>query len=80
MEKSISRNSISSWVSLVCAFWFLITSWIWVYYFNLILSFPVGLLAFYLWNRSEKRTIDRITVSFLAAGSLISLVTLYLLK
>lgn len=40
--------------AIICGMWFLATSWLWVYYANLIFSFPVALLGTFLWSRGRK--------------------------
>lgn len=39
-------------LSMLCAVVFLLTSWIWVYYINLIIGVPSGLMAFWLWRKT----------------------------
>lgn len=40
--------------AIICGTWFLTTSWVWVYYTNLVFSFPVALLGLFLWSRGRK--------------------------
>ncbi|HYG02610.1 MAG TPA: hypothetical protein VD927_09195 [Chryseosolibacter sp.] len=37
----------------ICAIWFLATGWMWVYYINLVVSFPVALIGFYCWKKGK---------------------------
>jgi ABC-type methionine transport system permease subunit len=41
-------------LSLITAIWFALTSAICVYYFNLIVSFPFGILSLILWKKGRK--------------------------
>lgn len=40
--------------SIICGTWFLCTSWFWLYYANLVISYPIGLIGLYLWSRGKK--------------------------
>jgi nicotinamide riboside transporter PnuC len=40
--------------AIICGTWFLVTSWIWVYFANLMFSYPVALLGLFLWSRGKK--------------------------
>ncbi|MBL7840011.1 MAG: hypothetical protein JNJ75_07725 [Cyclobacteriaceae bacterium] len=40
--------------SIICGTWFLITGWIWPYFFCLVASYPVALLGIFLWSRGRK--------------------------
>jgi hypothetical protein len=40
--------------AIICGTWFLVTSWLWVYFANLIVSYPVALLGIFLWSRGKK--------------------------
>lgn len=40
--------------AIICGTWFLVTSWFWVYFANLIFSYPVALLGMFLWSRGKK--------------------------
>lgn len=68
--------------ALICALWFLLTSWMWVYYMNIILSFPVGILGYFLWKRGKQKDPDSIlnksALSFLIGGTITSIVALFL--
>jgi hypothetical protein len=41
-------------IALLSAIWFALTSWIWVYYFNLFISFPFGIAGFFIWKKWHK--------------------------
>ena len=70
--------------SLIMAIWFALTSSFWVYYVNIMLSFPFGILSLILWSKGRKiddRT-DRykaITIILIigVAVSLVMLVSLW---
>jgi hypothetical protein len=70
-------------ISLVCAIWFLLTGSVWVYFANLVISYPVGLLSFVLWNKCRKapfyHTLQKAVMYLLLAGSVISLISLLIL-
>lgn len=39
--------------AIICGTWFLITGWIWLYFFCLVASYPVALLGIFLWSRGR---------------------------
>jgi len=41
-------------IALICAIWFMLTSWFWTYGMNVIISFPFGLLSYIFWRRGKK--------------------------
>jgi phosphoglycerol transferase MdoB-like AlkP superfamily enzyme len=49
-----TRAYVYFYSALLASVWFLLTSWIWVYFMNLVVSFPIGLLAFVFWNLGRK--------------------------
>lgn len=44
--------------AIICGTWFLLTSWIWPYFANLVISYPVGLVGIFLWSRGKARNSD----------------------
>lgn len=56
--------------SLICAIWFAVTSYFWVYYSNLIISYPFAVLSLLCWHYGKK--IDpnpkRYNIVFLVLG------------
>jgi len=70
-------------VALICAIWFFLTSWFWAYAVNLILSYPVGILGLFFWNKARKidpgSTLNKVSFVLLAAGLLISLIFLVII-
>ncbi|MCB0506914.1 MAG: hypothetical protein R2739_03990 [Chitinophagales bacterium] len=63
-------------VSLIGAIWFAITSYLWMYYANIFISFPVGILAFFCWYKGKKIEGNslrfKIILSIMLAGVLVS--------
>ncbi|CAN5875332.1 hypothetical protein BH11BAC7_BH11BAC7_11840 [soil metagenome] len=78
------NTNIYFYVALICAIWFLLTSWFWVYYANVFISFPFGLLSLILWYKGKKigkeKRFNFVAVLLISgvALSLISLVCLLL--
>ena len=54
-EVKSSKASFYFYTALVCSIWFLLTSYFWAYYINLVFSFPVGFLALVFWNFGRKK-------------------------
>ena len=52
LEKSTGNTKTT--LSILCGAWFLLTSWLWVYWINLIISFPMGIIGFYLWRAAHQ--------------------------
>ena len=52
--KSPTSATIKAFIAVVLSVWFMSTSWLWVYFVNLIVSFPAGLVAFILWLHLKK--------------------------
>jgi len=51
MKKSLIYYALT----FVFALWFMLTSFIWVYYINLFLSLPFGVISFLLWLKLQKK-------------------------
>ena len=84
MEVSQNRKErIIGIVAILLSVWFAITSGLWVYYMNLVISFPIGILAFLLWKYSKKKygstLLNKIAGIILLIGMTISLISLLLL-
>lgn len=81
MENSPKAN-VYFYVSLLCAVWFMLTSWYWLYGMNLLFSFPVGLLSLFLWYQGKKRegatSRFRIVPAILVGGVVTSIAYLFL--
>jgi hypothetical protein len=69
--------------AIICGTWFLVTSWIWVYFANLIISYPIGLIGLLLWWRGKKLNpgskANQIALWLLIAGLVISITALIIL-
>lgn len=69
--------------AIICGTWFLVTGWIWVYFANLIISYPVALIGMFLWWRGKKLNpgsrANLIALWLHLAGLVISLITLLFL-
>jgi hypothetical protein len=70
--------------SLFLAIWFALTGFIWTYLANIFISFPFGVLSFYLLNKGKQIDPNKsrywITISFLVAGGIVSLIALMFFK
>lgn len=51
MKKKIDYYFI---FGVICAVWFMLTSWFWVYYLNLIFSLPIGIIGYFLYAKGKK--------------------------
>lgn len=84
MEKSEevegSKASLYFYSALICSIWFLLTSFLWSYYVNLVFSFPVGFLGLVLWNNGRKKEVSgkrfKIIPVLLILGLLSALISL----
>jgi hypothetical protein len=69
--------------AIICGTWFLVTSWIWVYFANLIISYPVALLGLFLWSRGKKLNpgskANQIALWLLISGLVISVTSFVIL-
>ncbi len=77
-------RSSSGTVALLCGCWFLLTSWMWTFLFNLVISYPVGIYGLLVWVRARKSHPHDKKVSIagvlLGLGLATSLVALVLYK
>jgi hypothetical protein len=66
----ITKGKAIDIIALLCALWFLMTSWIWIYYANIVISFPIGLIALWLWKKGRlKHSSDTLNkVTFIVIG------------
>lgn len=66
--------------ALICALWFLMTGWLWVYFANLVISMPFGLLGFYFWSKARNldpaNKLVKTSLIILILGILVSIATL----
>jgi|GEM_PF-951436 len=51
---TVQRINLYNILSIVCGIWFALTSWVWLYYANLFLSLPIGLVGLFFWNKSRQ--------------------------
>jgi hypothetical protein len=49
------NNKWYTYLALVCAIWFTLTSWIWTYLFNIFFSYPIGALALLLYFFEKRK-------------------------
>ena len=69
--------------ALLCAVWFLLLGWVWVYFANIIFVFPVAILGFFLWRKGrsvEKKKLNKIVGWVFLAGIVSSLGSLVVLS
>jgi hypothetical protein len=79
----MNRKLTFNIVALLCSIWFVLLSWAWVYLFNVIFVFPVGILGFVLWRLgrdSEYRVVSRVTAVLLAIGVVTSITAILMFK
>jgi hypothetical protein len=69
--------------AIICGTWFMLTSWVWYSFANLVVSYPVGLIGIFLWSRAKKLNpgsrANPIALWLHIAGLTISVVTLLIL-
>ena len=74
------RALIYNVIALVCAIWFLLTSWLWAYMINLIISWPVAIIGLILWKLGKNETpdsaVNKIAFWLFVAGFFISAIAL----
>jgi hypothetical protein len=77
------KFNIYFYSSVILAVWFALTSWVWVYYANLIYSLPFGLLSILFLYIGKKGDTDsgryKVPAIILTIGAVISIVTLIFL-
>ena len=50
----IKKGDFFFYLSLVCAIWFALTSGLWTYFANVVLSLPFGIISLILWMKGKK--------------------------
>ena len=79
MQTAAKRPYYSAF-SIALGIWFCLTSWLWVYYMNIVFSFPAALLGMFLWwkgrNSGEHPTVNKIALYVHITGLVISLTAL----
>jgi len=77
------KLNIYFYTSVILAIWFALTSWVWVYYANLMYSLPFGLLSIlflYLGKKGDTNSGRyKVPAVILTIGAAISIVTLIFL-
>lgn len=67
-------------IALVCAIWFLLTSWLWAYLINLIIASPAAIIGLILWklgkNEAPESRLNRVVFWLFIAGFITSGVAL----
>jgi hypothetical protein len=70
-------------ISIICGTWFLFTGGIWVYYANLFISFPIGLIGMLLWYKGKQidkeNKLNKAAIIIHIAGLAVSIIVLVLL-
>jgi hypothetical protein len=70
-------------LALLCSLWFLALGWAWVYFINIVFVFPIAILGFILWRKSNKEKttlLNRITGIILLTALATSLGSLVLYR
>lgn len=75
-------NNILFIISIVFSLWFAATGIFWVYWFNLIFSYPFGIIALLIWLRIRKdgKHRNKIIPAILIVGVLLSVGMLLAIK
>lgn len=77
-------KKINHVIPFTFALWFLLTGWMWVYFANLIFSYPIGIMGFFLWRRAHradpKNLLSKITFGIYIASLLISILAVFLYR
>lgn len=78
----MKKGAVIFYLTFIFALWFMLTSSFWIYYINLFISFPFGLISFLLWLKFRKyyTNIKRTSIlSMLIIGVLIAVKSLIIL-
>lgn len=70
------KTLIANLLAFICALWFLLMGWVWVYYFNVVFVFPLAIAGFFLWRYGRKanhKLFNKIIGWMLVAGVACSL-------
>jgi hypothetical protein len=80
----VTNNKWYTWVALVFAIWFALTSWLWAWLLNIFLSYPFGLAALIIYFIGRKHApgnkLNRAVLIILALGWLSSIVSALLIR
>ena len=63
----------------MCAIWFLLLGWEWVYFFNIVFVFPFAIVGFFLSRQgraAERKLLNKIVGWLLVGGLVIAIGTL----
>ena len=81
--QTIAKRSYYSAFAIALGIWFCLTSWIWVYYMNIVISFPAAALGLFLWSKGRKsgdnQILNKIALYLHLAGFVFSAIALILL-
>jgi len=79
-KKALLYNSFA----FICGVWFVLTSWIWGYLANLIMSYPIGVVGFILWYRGRRlnraSNLNRVTLGLFIVGVVASIAAFFIYK
>lgn len=77
-----NKSAVLFYVGMICAIWFALTGWLWLYWAALFIAYPFGLVGFIVWLVIKKYNQRRATwlARILIAGLIISLFVLSLYK
>ena len=78
----LKRNNGLFIIAILFALWFAIAGIFWVYFINLILAYPFGIAAFFIWRyiRKDGKERNKVIPIILIIGLLASLGALALIR
>jgi len=80
MQNEMNKSNYYFYSALVCAVWFTLTSFLWTYLANVFISFPFGLIGWFLWYKGKQIEVPnkryKTIAIILIVGLLVSLFTL----
>jgi small neutral amino acid transporter SnatA (MarC family) len=76
----IKNNNVLFWTGIVTAIWFVWTGMLWVYSACLVISYPIGLISFFIWLKIKRdfKPRNRYIIRILITGLMLSLSVLIL--
>lgn len=79
--KSEKKELIYNILSLICGIWFILTGWLWTYWINLLIAYPVFLIGAFLWKKAkeinQKNPLNKFAAIVLILGFFISIISLF---
>lgn len=71
----MKKNDVLFLLGLIAAVWFALTAWIWAYYAALFISYPFGLIAFFIRRslRNNEAPRNNIISGILISGLIFSI-------